>query len=246
MWRSAAALLLACAPAFGAPGEPLKSGVEYQGPDIQRLQADDFGNPGMLWVTRGEALWKERCASCHRDAAGSMRGVATRYPRHDPSLGRVVNLEERINACVVRKPGERALPWESEPLLALTTYVARQSAGMPIEVRIDDAAKATLERGRTLYHERQGQLNLACTQCHDALPGRTLLAERISQGHPADWPAYRLEWQALGSLQRRLRACYFGVRAEVPPFGSPDLLALELYLASRARGLASSPPGVRK
>ena len=62
----------------------------------------------------------------------------------------------------------------------------------------------------------------------------------------ADWPAYRLEWQTLGSLQRRLRACYYGVRAELPPFGSPDLVALELYLAKRAEGLPTSPPGVRR
>ena len=41
-------------------------------------------------------------------------------------------------------------------------------------------------------------------------------------------------------------AIYFGVRAEMPPYGSPDLVALELYLAARARGLAISVPGVRK
>jgi hypothetical protein len=32
----------------------------------------------------------------------------------------------------------------------------------------------------------------------------------------------------------------------MPPYGSPDLVALELYLAARARGLAISVPGVRK
>lgn len=47
-------------------------------------------------------------------------------------------------------------------------------------------------------------------------------------------------------MQRRLRACYFGVRAEMPAFGSADLVVLELYLAARARGLAASVPGVRK
>ena len=108
------------------------------------------------------------------------------------------------------------------------------------------AASATYERGRALYYQRQGQLNIACTHCHDGSWGRTLLNERISQGHPVDWPSYRIEWQTLGSLQRRLRACYFGVRAEMPPFGSPDLLALELYLAARAKGLPMSVPGVRR
>ena len=241
------AISVAFADSPGAPpAQPLKSGVEFQSADVRQMQADDFGNPGMLWVTRGEALWREGCASCHQDAAVSMRGVAVRYPRHDASLGGVVDLDQRINACVARAPGGQPYAAESEPLLSLTAYVARQSRGLPIEVATDGPAAAVLARGREIYLRRQGQLNLACTQCHDASWGRTLLAETVSQGHPADWPAYRLEWQALGSLQRRLRACYYGVRAELPPFGSPDLVALELYLADRARGLVTSPPGVRK
>lgn len=233
--------------------QPPRSGIEFQSADVRALQSDEFANPGMLWVTRGEALWSQQrgaagntCASCHGDARQSMRGVAASYPKHSPALGRVANLEERINACVRVNQKAEPLAWESPELLGLTTYVARQSAGMPISVAVDGNAKATYERGRTLYFERQGQLNLSCTQCHDRTWGRTLLAEKISQGHPADWPAYRLEWQSLGSLQRRLRACYFGVRAELPAFGAPDLVALELYLAERARGLTVSPPGVRK
>jgi sulfur-oxidizing protein SoxA len=216
----------------------LLSGIEFQSPAVRSMQADDFANPGLLWVDRGAALWGERCRGCHGDVA-SMKGVSVRYPRFVATLGKVVDLEQRINA---HAPFE----WESQELLGLTALVARQSSGMPIAVDISGAAMPAYERGRALYTERQGQLNLACTQCHDANAGKTLLAEKISQGHPADWPAYRLEWQALGSLQRRLRACYFGVRAEMPPFGSDDLVALELYLAHRARGLASRVPGVRR
>jgi L-cysteine S-thiosulfotransferase len=249
-------VLLGCVPAFAAATlpqqpQPLKSGIEFQSAETRALQADEFGNPGMLWVARGERLWSQSrgdagnsCESCHGDARKSMKGVAASYPRHGG--GQVMDLEQRINACVTGNQRGRALPWESEDLLALTAYVARQSRGSPIDVAIDGPARETFERGRRIYFERQGQLNLACTQCHDANWGRTLLAEKVSQGHPADWPAYRLEWQSLGSLQRRLRACYFGVRAELPQFGSPDLVALELYLAARARGLPLSVPGVRR
>jgi sulfur-oxidizing protein SoxA len=233
--------------------EPLKGGIEFQSSDVRALQADDFANPGMLWVARGERLWSQvrgeagnSCESCHGDAARSMRGVAARYPKHDAALGRVTGLEGRINACVSANQRARALPWESDELLGLTAYVARQSLGSRIDVSIDGPARSTYEQGRGIYFERQGQLNLSCTNCHDASWGRTLLAEKVSQGHPADWPAFRLEWQTLGSLQRRLRACYFGVRAELPAFGSPELLALELYLAARAQGLPIAPPGVRK
>ena len=35
----------------------------------------------------------------------------------------------------------------------------------------------------------------------------------IPQAHPTGYPIYRLEWQGLGSLQRRLRNCLVGMRA---------------------------------
>jgi L-cysteine S-thiosulfotransferase len=243
---------LACASAAEPQRpSPLKGGVEFQGADVKALEADDFANPGMLSVTRGEALWSQprgdanrACSSCH-DAA-SMKGVAARYPRFDATLGRVVNVEERVNACVESRQRSPRLAWESDELLSLTAYIARQSHGMPIAVSIDGPARPAWEAGRRLYFTRMGQLHLACTNCHDASWGKTLLAESISQGHPNGWPAYRLAWQSMGSLERRLRACFFGVRAEMPAYGSAEMIALELYLAWRAQGLESAAPGVRR
>jgi len=233
--------------------QPLLAGSTFQSPEARQMQFDDFANPGLLWVERGQALWSEArgssgksCASCHGDAARTMRTAAAHHPRYYASAGGVLDLEGRINECVTKNQGAAAFKWESQELLALGTYLARQAKGERIDVAIEGPMRAAYERGREIYYERQGQLNLACTNCHDGNWGKTLLAEKISQGHPADWPAYRIEWQTLGSLQRRLRACYFGVRAELPDFGAPELVALEVYLAARARGLELSPPGVRR
>jgi len=217
------------------------------------MQNDDLGNPGMLWVARGEALWRnpagqadKSCADCHGDATTSMKGVAIRYPAIDRSRTRLVNLDDRINLC--RSRNQRASPfaYESDELLSLSAYVAHQSRGMPLLPTLDAATKASFERGRERYHRRIGQMNLACAHCHQQNWGKTLLSQTISQGHPNAYPAYRLEWQTLGSLQRRLRACYFGVRAEMPPYGAQELLELELYLRWRAAGLPLEAPGVRR
>ena len=228
---------------------PLKSGIEFAGEDLRQLQADDFANPGMLWVERGAKLWSaaagkagKSCTDCHGAAAG-MKGVAARYPRVES--GRVVNLEERINLCRDRQQAPR-LEYESDDLLGLTAYVAHQSRGASLSVTIDEGARAAFERGRAQYEKRIGQMNLACAHCHDRNWGRRLLAETISQGHGNAYPTYRLEWQKAGSLQRRLRACYFGLRAEMPAFGSQELLELELYLAWRGSGLPVETPGVRR
>jgi sulfur-oxidizing protein SoxA len=164
-----------------------------------------------------------------------MRGVAARYPT--VAEGQIVTLEQRI---LRKRPG---LAYESDDLLALTAFVARQSRGLPWQPRIDDR---DVERGRKAYLLRRGQMNLACTHCHDSNAGKRLGSETISQGQANGYPAYRLEWGRLGSLQRRLRACLFGVRAELPPFGSRELLELELFLAQRGRGLAMESPAVRR
>jgi len=220
------------------PATKPKSGIEFASADIRAMQADDFANPGMLWVARGEKLWNapagrnnKACASCHQEAASSMKGVAARYPRVDAATGKVINIEGRINSCRERNQ---------------TAYVAHQSRGMPVAVTADAANRPQLERGRDIYYRRQGQINLACVNCHEQNAGRKLLAETISEGHGNAYPAYRLEWQATGSLHRRLRACYYGVRAVMPAFGSDELLDLELYLARRATGLTVETPGVRR
>ena len=234
------------------PGK-LRSGIAFSGADVRAMQMDDLQNPGMLWVERGAALWATRpadasraCADCHREAQATMKGVAARYPGWDAREQRVVDLEDRINACRVRHMDASPLARESDDLLALTALVANASRGMPIEVGIEGPAHAAWERGRAFYHQRHGQMNLSCGNCHDDNSGKRLLAETISQGHGNAWPAYRLEWQAQGSLQRRLRACLSGIRAEMPPAGAQELVELELYLAWRAMGLPIETPGVRR
>jgi sulfur-oxidizing protein SoxA len=244
-----------CAATAGEPAwpSPLKSGSEFVSQDLRKLQADDFANPGMLWVTRGAKLWGEpggtggqSCSACHGDASKSMKGVAARYPRVDPAAARLVDLEGRINLCRERNQRAEPLRHESGELLALSAYVAHQSRGLPVAVTLDSQSRPSFERGRALYETRVGQMNLACAHCHDRSWGRHLLGETISQGHGNAYPAYRLEWQAVGSLQRRIRACYYGLRAEMPPYGAQDLLDLELYLAVRAGGLPIETPGVRR
>jgi sulfur-oxidizing protein SoxA len=258
MLRALVVLAAFCAGAAGAqqralPLSALRSGITFAGPDVRAMQADYVANPGGLWVERGEKLWNlaagpsgKSCATCHGDARVSMRGVAARYPAHDAAADRLFDLEARIDDCRTRRQQASSYLRESDDLLSLTAFVAYQSRGLPLAVAIDGPARAAFERARAFYYQRHGQMNLACTQCHDQNWGKRLQGETISQGHGNAFPAYRLEWQGLGSLQRRIRACLFGVRAEMPPAGAPELTELELFLAWRAQGLPVEAPGVRR
>ena len=251
------ALAICAAPAVAQhrviPPSDIKSGFDFLGPDLKKLQQDDFANPGTLWVDRGAKLWgaaagedKKSCADCHGDARTSMKGVAVRYPKIDERSGKLMSLGARILQSRVERQKAPPLARESEDLLALDAYITYQSRGLPMEASIDGPARKNFDLGEAFFLRRRGQLNLACTHCHDANWGRTLFAERISQGHPNAWPGYRLDWQTMGSLERRLRACLSGVRAEILPYGSPEYTDLALYLSWRARGLSIESPGVRR
>jgi sulfur-oxidizing protein SoxA len=251
---AAACLLLDLASAAAAeiPLAKRRSGYELMGRETRAMQDDDATNPGMLWVLDGETLWNRKagaagraCADCHGDARASMKGVAARHPAFDPARGRPVNLEQRINACRAERQKAAPLAYESKELLALTAYVARQSRGLPIEPAIDARTRPFLEAGRETFHRRQGQLNLSCALCHDDNWGKHLAGSVIPQAHPTGYPLYRLEWQGLGSLQRRLRNCLTGIRAQVPDFGAAEFVDLELFLMWRARGMKIETPAVR-
>ena len=233
----------------GAPAK-LQSSYELMSAENKAMQDDPSLNPAMFWVSDGENLWQQKmgsqnksCSSCHGDAKKSMRGVAAQFPK--VNQGKLQTLEGQINQCRARAQGASPLTYQSKDLLSLTAYVAFQSKGMPIAISETSANAPFLKKGRQIFNERMGQLNLSCAQCHEDRAGLKLGGSLIPQGHPNAYPIYRLEWQTLGSLQRRLRNCMSGVRAEQFEYGSPEMAQLELFLMWRARGLPIESPGVR-
>ena len=235
-----------------APRAAGPSAFHLMSPELQAMQRDDSLNPGMLWVLDGQARWAraegdsaKSCADCHGNTpAQRLRGVAPAYPAWDATSSRPVNLAERIAACRSRHQGVRD-PYATDALLALEAAVAQASRGLPVTPPQDPRLQPWRVRGQALWQQRMGQLDLSCAQCHDERVGRRLGGSLIPPGHAAGYPTYRLEWQALGTLQRRIRNCNTGVRAEPWPSGSDDLRALEVYMAWRDRGLTIETPAVR-
>ena len=250
---AAASIVPAWSAAAGEiPAAERKSGYEFMSRETRAMQDDDTENPGMLWVLDGELLWTHRdgnanksCADCHGDAGSSMKGVAARYPAFDKRVGRPVDLEERINVCRAEQQNATPLPFESREMLALAAFVGRQSRGMPININDDGATKPFIEAGRAIFERRQGQLNLSCAQCHDDNWRGKLAGAPITQGHATGYPLYRLEWQTMGSLQRRLRNCLIGMRAEPYAVSASEYVDLELFLMWRAQNMVIETPAVR-
>ena len=242
-------LLALQASAGAAP--PSKSGFEYLTPETRQLQNDDFRNPGMLWVEKGRALFTKAeatgksCQSCHADSR-RMAPLIVRYPRYLDVAGRVINLEQQINRCRTEHLHVAAWDYESELLLAMTSFLAHQARGLQIEVAIDGHAAASLERGREFFYRRRGQYNLACASCHEEHAGGRLHGEVISQGQTNGFPIYRQLWQTLGSTHRMFAWCNEAIRAEPYAPGSQEYVDLELYERWRSRGLKVEAPAVRR
>ncbi|HSV78773.1 MAG TPA: sulfur oxidation c-type cytochrome SoxA [Ramlibacter sp.] len=229
-----------------------RSGYTFLSAATRAQQDDEFANPGMLWVQHGQRLWDgagahpKSCAGCHGDAGTSMRGVAARYPAFEPRLGRVINLEQRINACRERHQQQSPYPHESQELLALTAFLGRQSHGMPVAVRIEGPAAASFRRGEAAYYQRRGQLDLSCAQCHLERTGARLRGEVISQGQINGHPVYRQLWQTLASSHRMFAWCNEAVRAQPYAYGSQEYVDLELFVKWLGRGLPVETPAVRR
>ena len=220
-------------------------------PATQALQKDDAQNPAMLWVKDGQSLWNkpegaaaQSCASCHGEIS-RMRGVAARYPAFSSAQKKVVNLSQQINFC--RATQQRVAPWlsEHESLLGLEAAIAKESRDLPIKPVEQLQLKQAQKRGEALFNQRVGQVDLSCNDCHNLLAGKKLGGNTIPQGHATGYPIYRLEWQSVGSLQRRLRGCLTAVRAEPYAFGANELVELEAFLARRSAGMIIESPAVR-
>jgi sulfur-oxidizing protein SoxA len=229
-----------------------RSGFAFMGAATQAMQKDDTQNPAMLWVSDGLRSWREpvgesrqSCADCHAEPDQSMKGVAARYPAWDEALGRPVSLGHRINLC--RERHQHAPSWsaDSEELLGLEAMIALRSRGHPVEPVTDPRMGSALQEGRTLFSTRIGQIALSCADCHDSHAGARLGGSPIPEAHPTAYPIFRLQWQSVGSLSRRLQGCFAGVRAEPPGAFDEMMSSLQVFLRERAAGMIHEGPGVR-
>jgi sulfur-oxidizing protein SoxA len=235
-----------------ARGTAPRSGYEFLTADTQRLQDDDFANPGLLWVEMGQKQWTQptgatgkSCQSCH-GAPLNLRAAAAHYPSYSAVDGRVINLEQRINRCRTEHLKAAGWAYESPELLAVTTLLSHLAKGRAVEVTVDGPAKESFERGRQFFHRRRGQLNLSCANCHEQHVGSHLHGETISQGQINGFPIYRQLWQTLGSTHRMFAWCNEAVRAQPYASGSQEYVDLELYERWRGLGLMVEAPAVRR
>ena len=237
----------------GHPFDEVYSGWLFREAETRDLERDTIENPGMIAVEDGETMWNtvegtegKSCASCHNDAAETMKGVGARFPKWDADSNKPINIELQINKCRTEQMGAEALAFNKGGQQELTAYIKHQSLGMPVEIDLSEGEmQSWWEKGKDVYYTRTGQLNLACASCHESAMGKFIRADHLSQGQVNGFPTYRLK-SGLTSLHQRFRGCIRDTRAEQPKAFSDDLMALETYVTWRGTGLSVETPAVRQ
>ncbi len=238
-------------PPKGSPLSELYSGWVFRSKETQALETDDFDNPGMIFVEQARDAWNtpdgtvgKSCADCHGDPS-SMKGLRTVLPRWDAKLGKLMTLEDYVNESRVKYMGAKPWKYGGGQLTAMVALISMQSRGMPVNVKTDGPVRKFWELGKKLYYTRVGQLDMACSNCHEDNYGKYIRADHLSQGQINGFPAYRLKNAKLNSVHGRFKGCMKNIRATPYKVGSDEFKALELYVASRGNGLSVEAPSVR-
>ncbi len=235
---------------------------------IAQLQSANAMNPIELWIDEGKRKWEKDCRACH--ALEKVVKAVPNFPKLDASH-KLINLDDQISVCRQRaEVNANPNPNPNSNSIATTTastqsFYNDDNLTLELSTFLNDAArllainiapptnpshatiwKKNLADGERLFKTRMGHMNLSCQQCHDGKVGTSMRAQKISAGHPTGFPAYRISWQGLGSIERRIRACYSGVQAQVPAPQDIRLRQLELYLKTRAQGLPLEGPSIRQ
>jgi L-cysteine S-thiosulfotransferase len=242
--------LSAPAPAHLENMDEITSGWIYRTVETQALEMDDFDNPSFVFVDVALDLYAEvdgsegkSCASCHENVE-DFAGLTASMPRvtDDGQLETTIDL---INECRVDRMGAEPWKYSGSQMTAMASLIGLQSRGMQVNVAIDGAATPFWEKGKELYYTRVGQLDMACSNCHEDNYDTMIRADHLSQGQTNGFPTYRLKNAKMNTRQGRFKGCMKNIRAQPYAEGSDEFNALELYVASRGNGLTVETPSVR-
>ncbi|WP_425074940.1 sulfur oxidation c-type cytochrome SoxA [Sagittula sp. S175] len=231
--------------------DTIYSGWHFRDDETQAMEMDDFDNPGMIYVDQARDIWNtadgsegKSCADCH-GAPEDMAEVRTVYPKWNEAAGEVRNLQMQFNDCRTNRMGAEAWKYDAEPAVWTETLLSSVARGKPMNVAIDGPVADMWAQGKELYYTRTGILDLSCASCHEQNYGNYIRSDHLSQGQTNGFPVYRLKDTKMTSTHGRFKGCVRDTRAETYKPGSPEFLALELYVASRGNGLSVESPSVR-
>lgn len=202
-------------------------------------------------VDAGKELYEKKFANgksfkdCFPDP--TIRGE---YPKFDGKKKEVHTLSMAINKCL-KDNSEK--PWKVTKgnMTDLQAYFAFSSKekGKKVHIVIDSKeASEAYERGKQEYYTQRGYLNLSCANCHVQGAGKRVRNEYLSPlfGAVTHFPVYRLKWQGLGTLERRIEGCEKNQGENPHKPGSTWQNEMIYFMSYMSNGLPVDGPDIRK
>jgi L-cysteine S-thiosulfotransferase len=237
--------------------------------DYQRMTAE--GSPVELFELMGEELWKKRQGPNNASleqcdlgkGPGVLKGAYAALPRYFKDVDRVMDLETRLLHCMTtlqgrsREEATKRVFGDANQLSEmeqLSAYIAGQSRGVKMAPGGSHAReKEAYALGKALFFHRAGAWDFSCASCHGEQDKRIRMSElpvlsEPKQARPliSTWPAYRVSNSQFKTMQWRLNDCYRQMRMPEPNFASDAMIALNLYLATTAKGAEYRGPGTKR
>jgi sulfur-oxidizing protein SoxA len=202
-------------------------------------------------IDAGAALYEKKFANgnslaiCFPDPT-----IGGDYPMFDESRKAVVTLTQAINECVTAN-GEKKWNEKKGDMANAQAFFANKTkeAEKKVNIKIESAeAAAAYERGKEFYYTQRGYLNLSCATCHVQGAGQRVRNESLSQllGHTTHFPVYRLKWQGVGTLERRMEGCVKDQGQNPIKPSSKEMKELLYFMAYMSNGMAVDGPDIRK
>ena len=240
--------------AVAAPARPQLDSPDYYvaGEDLTLADA---------YIEEGQALFNKQgkngqsCASCHvtgNTRAPDLKNIATRYPKYDHKLDKIMLIESRNNHCRQKYTQSHPYKLGSRASNTLSAYVKYLSRNAPITITANVHTEQALLRGKQSFYKKTGQLNFSCADCHVSAANKWLRGQSLSsiqadgkhRHTAATWPRHFVSLHDLGliSLQQRIRHCQIVTQTYPQKLGSEEYVDMELYLTSLANGLHMQAP----
>jgi len=217
-------------------------------------------NPADIMVANGGELLEKYCggdaglAAFLKVSEDDLPAYIAGFPRYLKDFKQVVALDQVLQA-LMHKNAHKPFELKSSDMFDMSAYAKSLANGEKsnIDVNANKHMKDAYALGKLTFEQKRGGRGLSCLSCHseDVIGGilRTQpLPDLSSKGNApaATWPAYRMTKSSLRTLQRRFQGCMNNALLKVIPLGSPEMVALEVYLTDEAKGTEIAIPGLKR
>lgn len=217
-------------------------------------------NPADIMVANGEELLGEYVGGDAGLAAflnvseDDLPAYIAGFPRYLPEFKQVVGVDQMLQGAM-HKNGHKPFKLKSSDMFDMSAYAKSIANGEKsnIDINANKQMKEAYALGERTFKQKRGGRGLACMSCHSSeVIGMVLRTQPLpdlsvkGNAPAATWPAYRMTKSSLRTQQRRYQGCMNNALLKVIPLGSPEMVALEVYLTHQAKGAEIAIPGLKR